>query len=130
MNQDAYQAARKKVKKKKDFYGHLSSFLVMSIFFFVLNMLTSPWVMWFYWPILGWGIGVLFHYFDVFGVPGVGSLDKEWEEKAIQEEMAKMQNSSHFEEDYDDQEYLNLNEMPRPQKRAEPRKDWNDSDLV
>lgn len=130
MNQDAYQAARKKVKKKKDFYGHLSSFLVMSIFFFVLNMLTSPWVMWFYWPILGWGIGVLFHYFDVFGVPGVGSLDKEWEEKAIQEEMAKMQGSSHFEEDYDDQEYLNLNEKPRPQKRAEPRKDWNDSDLV
>jgi hypothetical protein len=128
MNQDTYQAARKKVKAKKDFYGHLSSFLVMGVFFFILNILTSPRTLWFYWPILGWGIGVVFHYLDVFGVPGVGSLDKDWEERAIQEEMAKMQKNDPYETDYD-QDYLDLNENSRP-KQAQVKKDWNDSDLV
>ncbi len=128
MDQDAYRKARKRVKEKKDFYSHLISFAVMSVFFVALNLLTSPWSLWFYWPILGWGIGILFHYFDVFGVPGVGSLDKDWEERAIQEELRKMKNGM---DDYPEDDFLDLNDVPQQkEEQTRPRKDWDESDLV
>jgi len=40
-------------------------------------------------PILGWGIGVAMHYFQVFGMPGMGPAE-DWEERAIQEELRKL----------------------------------------
>jgi hypothetical protein len=70
MDQRKYKEARKRVRTKKEFYEHLTVFSVMSVFFFLLNALTAFGSWWFYWPILGWGIGVLFHYFEVFGFPG------------------------------------------------------------
>ena len=73
--------AKKRVKAQKEFYRHLTSYLVMGVFFFLLNAVTSFGNWWFYWPMLGWGIGILFHYFDVFGLPGVGEISKEWEER-------------------------------------------------
>ena len=135
MDSNRYREARKKVKAKKDFYGHLVSFIVMSAFFFALNMLTSPWSLWFYWPILGWGIAVIFHYFEVFGIPGVGQLDKDWEEKAIQEELDRMRRTRGTEDEFQEEdEFLDLDEerrkrAKRPQERTSKR-NWNDSDLV
>ena len=68
MSEKMYREAQKRVKDKKSFYSHLASYLMMSIFFFVLNALTSFGDWWFYWPLLGWGIGLVMHYFRVFGV--------------------------------------------------------------
>lgn len=73
--------AKKRVKRKKDFYGHLATYVAISVFLIVLNMITSPGKWWFQWPVIGWGMAVLFNYFDVFGVPGVGPMNKEWEQK-------------------------------------------------
>ena len=58
MSHDAYEKARKRVKKKKDFYSHLATYLAMGAFFLALNLLTAPGRWWFYWPMLGWGIGL------------------------------------------------------------------------
>ena len=45
--------------------------------------MTSPNELWFYWPLLGWGIGVLFHGMRVFNYsPFFG---KGWEEKKLQQ---------------------------------------------
>jgi hypothetical protein len=44
--------------------------------------------LWFYWPLLGWGIGLFFHGMSVFvfsKFPG-----KQWEERKIKEVMNKM----------------------------------------
>ncbi|MFN7118636.1 MAG: 2TM domain-containing protein, partial [Saprospiraceae bacterium] len=62
-----YEKARKRVRARKEFYQHLTSYVVMGIFFFLLNAVTSFGAWWFYWPLLGWGIGVLLPYFYVFG---------------------------------------------------------------
>ena len=118
---DAYEKARKRVKKKKEFYQHFGSYLVMSAFFFLLNAVTSFGNWWFYWPMLGWGIGIAFHYIDVFGIPGVGEMSKDWEEKAIEEELEKIKREKGPSKPED---HLDLKELEkRPNK-------WDDSELV
>ena len=46
------------LQKMREFKRHLGVYLVMSVFFFVLNLVTNPGHWWFYWPMLGWGLGV------------------------------------------------------------------------
>ena len=121
MSDSNYKRARKKVKEKKEFYQHLTSYMVMGVFFYVLNMMTSFGSWWWYWPVLGWGIGVAMHYFQVFGLPGVGRFDEEWEEKQMKKELKQL-NSRNKEEDT---EYLDLPELER-----QKNKDWSDEDLV
>jgi len=64
--QEAYKQARKRAEIKFGFYVHLMIYIVASILFYVLNILTKPEIKWFYWPIAGWGIGVIFHGISVF----------------------------------------------------------------
>lgn len=54
-------------KKEASFRVHLSTYLVFAVFFFVLNMLTGPGDWWFYWPMLGWGLGLALHAIAVYG---------------------------------------------------------------
>lgn len=110
--------AKKRVKRKKDFYEHLTTYVAISIFLVVLNLITSPGHWWFQWAVIGWGMAVLFNYFDVFGVPGVGPMGQEWEQKAIEEELRKMDGTAD-----NSQERL---ELPPLRKR----KNWDESDLV
>lgn len=85
-----YQEAKKRVKKVKNFYKHLGAYSIMGVFLFLLNITADPHDMWFFYPLMGWGIGLAFHYMSVFGLPFIGSMDKKWEEEKIREEMAKM----------------------------------------
>jgi hypothetical protein len=47
------------------------------------SLLTSPNELWFYWPLLGWGVGVLFHGMKVFNYSPF--LSKDWEERKLKE---------------------------------------------
>lgn len=131
LEDDAYQKASKRVKAKKDFYNHFASYVVMGVFFFLLNAATAWGHWWFYWPLLGWGIGVFFHYIDAFGLPGVGEVNQPgWEERAIDEELRKMgypkEKPDRQVETEDD--YLELREMEK--ERMSRRKDWDEDELV
>ncbi|WP_419869295.1 2TM domain-containing protein [Chryseobacterium sp. CT-SW4] len=84
----AYQKAARRVKDLKGFYGNLTSYCLVIPFLLVLNLLTSPTHLWFFWPMLGWGIGLLAHGISVFGI------GKEWEEKKIRELMDKEKKSA------------------------------------
>ncbi|MGE4512478.1 2TM domain-containing protein [Chryseobacterium taeanense] len=77
----AYQKATKRVKELKGFYGNLTSYILVISFLVVLNIITSPGYLWFFWPMLGWGIGVAAHAANTFWI------GKEWEEKKIRELM-------------------------------------------
>ena len=79
----AYDRAAKRVKELKGFYGNLISYCLVIPFLIFVNLRTSPEYMWFWWPMLGWGIGVASHGFQVFGI------GKNWEEKKIREIMEK-----------------------------------------
>jgi hypothetical protein len=65
-----------KQKSEEEFKQHLGAFIIISLFLFLLNMFTSPSTWWFKYPVLGWSVGVAFHYLDVFGFPGMGKQTK------------------------------------------------------
>ena len=75
--QERYYQAKKRVEDIKGFYGNLIAYIIFNGFFLVLNLLTSPNELWFYWPLMGWGIGVLFHAMKVFNY--FPFLNKNWE---------------------------------------------------
>ena len=82
-NDERYFKAKERVEEIKGFYGNLTAYIIVNLMLFVLNLLTTPGHLWFYWPLLGWGIGVLFHGIKVFNyMPFFG---KDWEENKIQE---------------------------------------------
>lgn len=87
MSMEKYEKARKHVKDVKDFYVHLSVYLVMAVFFVTLNVLTSFGEWWFHWPLLGWGIGLSIHGLTVFVFDK--SFTDDWEEKKIKEFMGE-----------------------------------------
>jgi len=64
----AYRKAERRVKELKGFYGNLTSYCLVIPFLLVLNLLTSPDHLWFYWPMLGWGMGLAAHGINVFGI--------------------------------------------------------------
>jgi hypothetical protein len=59
---------------------------------FLINITTSPDILWFYWPLLGWGIGIVMHAVYVFGFGHWFGPD--WEEKT-QYDLVAIQLSSH-----------------------------------
>lgn len=79
----AYEKAQKRVKEIKSFYANLFSYAIIITFLMILNLITSPKHLWFYWPMLGWGIGVAAHGISVF------SIGRTWEEKKIREILEK-----------------------------------------
>jgi hypothetical protein len=63
----------------------------MSGFFFVINQLTSPNHLWFYWPMLGWGIAVAIQYSQLYGIPGIiDPVDEDWERREMEAELRKI----------------------------------------
>lgn len=79
----AYERAKKRVKEIKGFYGNLISYCTVIPFLIFVNLYTQNHYYWFWWPLLGWGVGVASHAFQVFGI-GIS-----WQEKKIQEIMNK-----------------------------------------
>ena len=85
--EERYYKAKKRVEEIKGFYGNLAAYIVMNIFFLIVNLLTSPEHLWFFWPMIGWGVGVVFHAMKVFNY--MPFLGENWEEKKIREFMDK-----------------------------------------
>lgn len=88
-NNLAYEKAAKRVKELKGFYGNLISYCIVIPFLAVINLVTSPKELWFYWPMLGWGIGIVAHAMNVF------AIGKAWEDRKIKEIMEK-ENQEHY----------------------------------
>jgi hypothetical protein len=79
----AYERAKSRVNELKDFYGSLISYLIVIPILIFINLKTVSNFQWFWFPALGWGIGLLFHGFRVFG------YGKTWEERKIKEILEK-----------------------------------------
>lgn len=78
--------AKEKVVRIKGFYGNITSYIIIIPFLAFVNYFTIgfsfPWVLF---PMVGWGIGIIFHYMDTFGHSVF--LGKNWEERKIREFM-------------------------------------------
>lgn len=88
--EEKYRRAKKRVDAIKGFYSNLLSYCLVIPFLFFINYMTSPNYWWFFWPMLGWGIGLVFHGFGVFGHNLI--FGKDWEDRKIKELMDKNNN--------------------------------------
>jgi len=82
-DQEKYNRARKKVKNIKDFYSSLIAYVFLIPFLvFIWYNYTPNVVQWFWFPAIGWGIGLALHGFSTF------SSGSNWESKKIKQLMA------------------------------------------
>lgn len=116
---DPYKKAKKIVKKKKEFYGHVMAYASTNAVMFLVVFLNGGGFAWLI-PAGFWGIGLISHYFSVFGMPGTGAGSKEWEEREIRKELEKQ--GYVLEDEYDE---LELEEL---EKREETI--YLDEDIV
>ena len=82
-DQAKYKKAEKIVEAKLGFYRHLLVYLAVNALLFIINIITAPHELWFYWPLIGWGIGVFFHAVGVFSQRKTSSLKERMIEKEI-----------------------------------------------
>lgn len=81
-DEQRYAQARKRVQALKGFYTHATVFVLVNVVLIVIDVATgNGW--WFYWPLLGWGIGLAVHGVNVFGI--AGRFGSDWEERKVQE---------------------------------------------
>ncbi len=94
MNTDdpKYMSARKKVQDERGFFMHVSIYIVVNIFLFALNAMTSPGVYWFQWTTFGWGIGLTTHGMIVFIINKW--FGEDWEEQRIKKMMDQEKKST------------------------------------
>lgn len=78
-----YLRAKKKVDNLKGFYSNLLAYCLVIPFLIFINLMTSPDHYWFWYPAIGWGIGIVFHAVGVFNRTSFFGHD--WEERKIQE---------------------------------------------
>lgn len=127
MENQILEQAKKNVEKKKGFYWHFAVYIACGVFFFLMNMVTmreEP-RLWFFFPLLPWGIGLLIHYFGVFGIPGTKILTDGWEAEQLEKEIDKLKSqSSDFEPGQ-----LDLEDFQKQKQKTKSTR-WNDGDLV
>ena len=94
VDQDALERAKKKVDAKIGFYIHLTVYVGVNLLLLIINLATLPEPrkgffqdFWFYWPLLGWGIGIVFHALGVYLTGGSSTL----KERMIEKELAKQE---------------------------------------
>ena len=78
---NAYYNAKQKVEELKGFYGSLISYCVVIPFLIFINLRYSPSYQWFWFPMFGWGFGLVMKALRVYG------FSSKWEERKIQELM-------------------------------------------
>ncbi|WP_047547805.1 2TM domain-containing protein [Psychroserpens sp. Hel_I_66] len=83
---DRYIRARKRVEEIKEFYYSLISYcLVIPFLIFIWFRYTPNTIQWFWFPMLGWGLGLAFHAYKVYVNDGV--LGSNWEKRKIEKFM-------------------------------------------
>jgi len=93
MDNKKYEEAKERVVELKEFYEHLLSYIGVNVILVIINLVTSPKELWFYWVTIFWGIGIIWHAIHVFGKHRL--LGKEWEERKIKEIMEKKDKKPH-----------------------------------
>ena len=75
------------VRKLKGFYIHLAQYVLVIALLTVINALTTPNRWWVQWVIMGWGIGVFFHWLQIserFGLFG-----SKWEKEQVEKRLRR-----------------------------------------
>ena len=63
------ERAIESLKKKRDFWSHVFAWALVNSFIVGIWAITGSGFFWPIFPILGWGVGVFFHGWDVYARP-------------------------------------------------------------
>jgi hypothetical protein len=83
-DQKSQQTAQTRAKEKVEFRIHLISYFAVMTLLALINLTLTPGYIWFKWPLLGWGIGIILHALNVY-YTRIENI-KEW---MIEQEMKK-----------------------------------------
>jgi transcriptional regulator with XRE-family HTH domain len=75
------------VRKLRGFYLHLMKYVIVSLVLLAINLIFSPHTLWFYWVMLGWGLGLLSHAFRVFRPAWM--LGPDWEKREVEKRLGR-----------------------------------------
>ena len=87
MSSDAREEARRYVRRKRIFYTVVAIWLALSAMWFVIDLADDSTSYWFYWPMLGTGIGVAITGLVLLGIGGLFGAD--WERRQIDKYLAR-----------------------------------------
>jgi sensor histidine kinase YesM len=91
---DSYVRARKHVEEVKEFYYSLISYIFVIPFLIFINYWTSWHFQWFWFPLFGWGLGLVFHAYKVYVNDGM--LGRNWERNKIDEYMREEEENNRW----------------------------------
>lgn len=92
---ERYYQAQEKVKNIRKFYEHLTVFLLCNPIVIVVNLMTSPGYLYFWYSLLGWGVAIVLHGLKAFD--RFPFFSKEWEKRKIDEILEKENNKQKWE---------------------------------
>lgn len=72
----------KKAEARASFKKHLVSYVVVNLFLFAIWLTSTRPTTHYYWPLwpmLGWGVGLLMHYFGAFHAYRIFSVENEYQ---------------------------------------------------
>lgn len=85
--QITYEQAKKQVLKTRNFYINFATYVLVNLLLLGVDILPDGTWDWSFWVISGWGLGLIFEGFGVFGVNF--NFYKKWEEKKVEELIRK-----------------------------------------
>jgi|ERR1700733_4802754 len=88
---EKYKRAQARVGKIRSFYSSLITFVWVNILLLVINLVTSPFSLWFYWVTIIWGVVLIFQALKTFTIRD-RFLGEEWEKKKTRELLDKDKN--------------------------------------
>lgn len=87
---DREERARARVDEIRSFFAHAVVYGLFNGALAILNLATlhgSDGVVWFVWPLVGWGVALATHAVFVFGIGRF--LNKEWVEQRVRRELER-----------------------------------------
>jgi 2TM domain len=79
-----YERAEAEIRANEgrmSFYIHAAVYVLVNILLLVINLVYIPEVLWFFYPLIGWGIGLTMHF--LFAVLWVRSGTEGWQAKVV-----------------------------------------------
>ena len=67
--QDDFNRAKRVARARVAFFIHLTVYALVNALLIGINLGTSTQHLWFKWPLLGWGVGILGHAIVTFALP-------------------------------------------------------------
>ncbi len=85
---EAYRRATERVRARLGFAGHAAVVAAVALLLLIVNVIVSPDLIWFYWPVAFWLVALALHGWTVFG-PGLPMIER-WRQREAARELDRM----------------------------------------